>query len=637
MNLSRNFLYHLSFWFVTLFATPLFIAVNNSEDIVLPMLILAGILLSASLVLTLATAGIAHLLGSSVAQRTALLFLGLALVLAIQCNVVHDLFFYGNFNGEKVDFRSDANIFWYEWYAFLAVTVAVTGLLQWFRPRSRWLAALPILSSSLLLVPALIEYSGDVEPVAQGLNIDPSVFNFSRNGNVIHLLPDGFQSDIAQQVLEENPDLAAEFEGFTFFANHLGMFQGTAPSIPTILTGKPFELDQGHDYQKVISHIQADGYPSVLKNAGYQLDYVLISKAYCSRDADSCLQRPFNDMKSRGYYRHRSESHLYSLRILADLTLFRLFPRLVKERIYDHGQWYFADTTLDGSSPWPDPVIREWTAKMRVTDGPPVYKWYHYVGTHMPPYWDAKCTRHKDLERSRENYLGQSYCVLKGIAGLIAKLKEQGIYDETVIVISGDHGCGIPPADNLSRSQQSALPLRMVGSARPAFLIKEKHNNQPLAYSQVPTSLVDIAPTVLALAGFKSEVAQASAFDYTDQSRRTRYFKPYTIREFFNKKPVPHVVYKVDGDVRDSSSWLVEQINVYRTAPSQYDPVNFTTGYNFVVGTRFSRSKPDNDATWINGRQLAFLISLPEDSLGSPVLKFALHLPEWIPEQRMQV
>ena len=38
-----------------------------------------------------------------------------------------------------------------------------------------------------------------------------------------------------------------------------------------------------------------------------------------------------------------------------------------------------------------------------------------------------------------------------------------------------------------------------------------------------------------------------------------------------------------------------------------------------------------------DGRQLAFLISLPEDSLGSPVLKFALHLPEWIPEQRMQV
>ena len=34
---------------------------------------------------------------------------------------------------------------------------------------------------------------------------------------------------------------------------------------------------------------------------------------------------------------------------------------------------------------------------------------------------------------------------------------------------------------------------------------------------------------------------------------------------------------------------------------------------------------------------MAFLISLPEDSPGSPVLKFALHLPEWIPEQQMQV
>ena len=637
MNLSLNFLYHLSFWFVTLFATPLFIAVNNREDIVFPMLILAGILLATSLVLSLATTGIGRLLGRSAAQRIALLFLGLALVLAIQCNVVHELFFYGNFNGEIVNFRSNANGFWYEWYAFLAAAVAIILALQWFRPRSGWLAALPILSSSLLLIPALLEYSGDAEPNAWGLNIDPSVFEFSRNGNVIHLLPDGFQSDVAQQVLEENPDLAAEFEGFTFFTNHLGMFPGTAPSVPTILTGKPFELDQGHDYRKVIPYVQANGYPTVLKNAGYRLDYVLISKAYCNRDADSCVPRPFNDLKARGYFRHQTQSRLYSVRILADLTLFRLFPRWVKERIYDDGHWYFSDTTLDGSSPWPDPVIREWIANMQVTDGPPVFKWYHYIGTHPPPHWDAECTYQRELARSRENYLGQTYCVLKGIAGLIAKLKETGIYDETVIVISGDHGSHIPPSDILDRPQQSAVTPRMMGSARPAFLAKEKHNNQPLAYSRAPTSLVDIAPTVLALAGFENEASPASAFDFTDQSPRTRYFKPYARSEFFSKKPIPHVVYRVGNDVRNSGSWLIEQINAYRTAPSQYDPVNYSTGNKFIHGARFNRSQPHKNATWIKGRQMAFLISLPQNSRGSPVLEFALHLPDWIPVQKMQV
>ena len=370
MTLSRNFLYHLSFWFVTLFATPLFIALNNSGDIVLSMLTMAGMLLAASLVLTLVGTGFGRLLGRSAAQRLALFFLGLSLVLAIQCNVVHDWFFYGNFNGETVRFRSNEIVFWYEWYAFLGAAVAVTALLQWFRPRSRWLAALPILSSSLLLIPALLEYAANAEADVNGQNIDPSVFEFSRNGNVIHLLPDGLQSDIAQQVLQENPDLAAEFGGFTFFANHLGMFQGTAPSIPTILTGKPFNLDQGHDYQKVIPLIQADGYPSVLKSAGYQLDYVLISKAYCALEANSCFQRPFNDMKSRGYYRHRTHSRSYSFRLLADLTLFRLFPRYVKEQVYNEGQWYFSDTTLDGSSPWPDPVVREWVKSRRCSRNP---------------------------------------------------------------------------------------------------------------------------------------------------------------------------------------------------------------------------------------------------------------------------
>jgi hypothetical protein len=48
-------------------------------------------------------------------------------------------------------------------------------------------------------------------------------------------------------------------------------------------------------------------------------------------------------------------------------------------------------------------------------------------------------------------------------------------------------------------------------------------------------------------------------------------------------------------------------------------------------------SEPDKESSWINGRQLAFLLSLPGSTEGPFEIKFALHLPKWIPEQTMQL
>jgi hypothetical protein len=307
----------------------------------------------------------------------------------------------------------------------------------------------------------------------------------------------------------------------------------------------------------------------------------------------------------------------------------------VKEKIYDDGHWTLADTGLDGSAPWPDPIIREWSEQLRVTDGPPVYKFYHFIGTHIPPHWDQDCRYHRSLDRTRENYAAQTYCVLQGIATLVDALKKAGIYEQTAIMVTGDHGCAIAPEDHVHAAQQSPLTPAMMGSARPAFMVKQKHASQPLYFSSAPTSLTDVAPTALALAGVPQN--ESSALDLHENAQRTRYFKPYSIRDFFTGDPVPHVVYALKGDVRDSTNWLIEEIHAYRTAPSSFDPVNHRQADRFVHGARFSAQEPDKEASWINGRQLAFLISLPEGTSGEPVLKFALHLPLWIPEQQMRV
>lgn len=625
---------HFSLWFGLVCATPVFIAINNSEDIVLSTGQLGGWATLTWILLSFFGWKIAESAGARFQWWLSRILLAIAFVLAIQGNVIHDLFYYGAFNGEAVNFRKYGFKFWAEWWGFLLAFPFALLLLTRLSRLWVWLPALPILSFLFLVIPALLSIGPDISTMDTDKEIDSSVFAFSTSSNLIHLLPDGFQGDVVREVLQQNPDLAAKFEGFTLFTDHLGMYQGTAPALYTILTGEPFEFEKGFSYKRIRPIIQAKAYQNELAKQGYQLDYVPISSYVCIKDANSCHTRPFNDMKARGYFRHHSEDVAYSAKLIADLTLFRLLPMFLKEKIYANGQWFLSDTGLDGSSPWPDPVIREWVENMYVDGTRPVYKWYHFIGTHIPPHWDKNCHLQRNLERERENYKSQAYCVLSGVGALLDRLKQLGIFDQTAMLISGDHGHNIFPDDMTAAPINSELYPGMLGSGRPALLVKQMHSRVPLQFSDLPTSLVDVAPTALALVGIETEAP--SVFDIPEQQTRVRYYTPYSIRDFWSGEAIPYVRYRIEGAVRDGEHWVLSDIRSFREPPTDFDPVNLANAEGQMMGASLSRSKPDNESSWITGRQLGFLINLPEREAVQS-LELTLHLPQWIPAQSFTV
>lgn len=624
---------HLSFWFGLVFAAPLFIALHNAEDVTFPASALASWSGAACLALTLVGWQLARLAGARIQWWSNRILLAAALVMAVQSNVIHDLFYYGAFNGERVDFRGYGWKFWAEWAGWLTAIPLTLLILARLRRLPAWLPALPILSFALLLLPDLLNPE-DSGVAAKESEVEESVFAFSSVRNLIHLLPDGFQGDIVRQVFEENPQLAAKFEGFTLYTDHVGMYPGTAPALYSLITGKPFDLERGFSYDWARPDVQANSYQNELAAAGYQVDYVPISAFICIKAARSCHARPFNDMKARGYFRHRAQDALYSTRLIADLTLFRLAPMFLKERIYDGGRWFLADTTLDGSSPWPDPVIREWTEKLHVVDDRPVYKWYHYVGTHIPAKWDGDCRFLPDIGTERADYEAQALCVLTGIAGLLDRLREAGIYDQSAILITGDHGENIPPDDRVSRPLNSGLIETLLGAGRPTLLVKRLDSRGPLEFSRRPTYSLEVAATALSLVGIDSR--EPSIFDIPERREGIRTFQRYSMANFWTGKPIPYVEYAVGQPANDGSQWAVSGIQDYREPPASYDPVNFATGEGFIRGAHLRKAPDTTESSWITGRQLAFVITLPA-SPRARVLELTLHFPEWMPAQSFTV
>lgn len=629
-----RFLSFFALYFGLGFASPLLITLANKEDFAFNTYWFSF----TSLLLILALSAISYFLSAKTpfARVIAIASLACAFVFTIQGNIVHDLFYYGDFNGSHTDWRQFGWKFWAEWVGFLLAFPLFYWLLSKFRQVPVWLTLIPVMSSILLVAPVLLNQQ---ENAAFGLSddeVNPDVFEFSSDLNLVHLLPDGFQGDIAREVLEDHPEIAARLEGFTLYRDHLGMYQGTAPSVPAIFTGQPFDFEAGYSVQRTMDEMKLYAYPARLQENGFRLDYVTLSSAHCVEGAASCVTRPFNDLKPRGYLRYKNEHFSYAVRQLTDLTLFRHLPMYLKEQIYNNGDWFLADTTLDGSSPWPDPVLREWIDNMVVAGSQPRFKWYHYIGAHIPPHWDANCVFNRELERTRQQYYDQSVCVLTGIARFADRLRELNIYDQTAIIISGDHGVNIRPDDQQGLTINGGLHHGVLGASRPALLVKPLKNRNPFQLNGSPTHLLDIAPTALDLMGLEDGYQGQSVLTIDPAVQRVRTFNWYASAEFWTGDPISYDHWQVDGEVSDVRNWSLQDIYSKTIAASDYPAINFNTVFASSRGLSVNRATPDAEYAWIGGSEFSILVGTEQPKLSSS-LEIQISLPDFMKAQTQTI
>jgi hypothetical protein len=99
-------------------------------------------------------------------------------------------------------------------------------------------------------------------------NSDPTQFyEFSKTQNIIHILLDGFQSDIFDDLTgapETAPKYAEMFRGFVYFRETLGVFPYTQFALPALLTGKTYLNNETKN--EFVNRTMAG--PSILSEAG---------------------------------------------------------------------------------------------------------------------------------------------------------------------------------------------------------------------------------------------------------------------------------------------------------------------------------------------------------------------------------
>lgn len=410
------------------------------------------------------------------------------------------------------------------------------------------------ISAMLMLFNAPQQEKSGVEEFSEKLS------GFSQESNVIHLILDGFQASVFEQLLSAQPGLADEFEGFTFFRDATSTSNVTYLSVPASLSGTAFVNDRSiTDYHK-----------QTLR--GHNLFSVMAANEYAVDIATPLWWNKSNDAFDSYYriptpYADHAEARQSSALLLADLSLYRHAPHFLKHWIYRSGLWLLSSKLVDQPEMQfehfsHNAFLADLISESSASDIPPRYKFIHLVTPHAPLVTNSSCSfagTAKDY--SSDAFSHQSLCTINNVVAFLSRLKSLDVYDETLLLIHSDHGGGVPfdmQDENGDETNSEEALDQIWGSPLPLVLIKPRFNSGRLAISNQKVQLLDLPATVRSELGLDGSFPGQSMFaDQADDNRDRFYYQSRIHRNEAAAKNYfeEFSAYRINGSVYKVESW----------------------------------------------------------------------------------
>jgi hypothetical protein len=289
--------------------------------------------------------------------------------------------------------------------------------------------------------------------------------------------------------------------------------------------------------------------------------------------------------------------------------------------------------------------------KANAQRGQPTYKLVHVITPHAPLISERDCSyAGREFENGMKPFADQSRCTLATVKTLLDKLKALGIYDETMIVIHGDHGGGVAfdmaTEDGRITSSFDVLP-GLWGNPLPLLLVKKPGATGPLVGSDRPVSLTDLPATVSETLDKTAGFPGISFFSDRPAAERRMYYNSKQHRNEAMEKGrfADFTSYAVDGSIFSVEAW---------SEVGQFEASDEELAGNYALGTplTFGRSgsfKPfgaggwtvtrNNDINWTQGKESGLLLPIGEtgEDLALNFTVKPLLLPGTLDRQRVTV
>lgn len=338
------------------------------------------------------------------------------------------------------------------------------------------------------------------------------IYEVSEQENVIVFLMDMFDDRYFKELLEQEPQLTEEFDGFIQYTNSTGNYSTTSYSVATLLTGQYLLNSKDSYYDEVNSLYEECETFDILSENGYKLDIY----TYEGMIPQALKEKTSNYIVGG----QRISDYRLFTQYLYQLVACRYMPDFVKQHAWLVGTEFNALCERSGEADahsvdnvaFYENLMRE---GITIQDEKKCFKLIHLDAVHYP------YTMNENVERVEENYSSPLPCargVVKILLSYLEGMKNAGVYDNASIIITADHGY----------YWDGTL-------TNPVLLVKPKGAEGPMHESNAPVSQHDLHASILTLAGLNENGKYGkSYFDIDENENRERLFYQYYLKE----KPV---------------------------------------------------------------------------------------------------
>ena len=392
-------------------------------------------------------------------------------------------------------------------------------------------------SSAIILIqgaalPVLL-INGLAEPQSKthtGYKLDGSnQFEVSSDENVIVFVMDAFYSKYFSDLLAEQPEYYDTFSDFIFFDDVNSEITATTISMPHILTAHRMDLSLPtmEALKQCWNSSEAEFFYSSIHDAGYKAEFYSDSDVYYG-GAENMMGKIDNISRYEFTYNTKKTPTFLSL---ASLAAYRYFPYWLKELVYvsdiryvnmyttsdsvyaeqNYSSWKsISDSAMDRGMLYYNDDYYSGLINGLTTTNEKKCIFQHIHGMHEPFVSEVS---------DSSDYKGALNGCMTIFKEYINQLKQIGVYDNSTIILTADHGM------NKKFEASSVFLIKPAGRTAEKLIINSAPGNVQS----------DTLPTILDCMGLPYEQLEYSMFDLTEDMVRTRCFRQLAFDEEYPK------------------------------------------------------------------------------------------------------
>ncbi|MDR1159416.1 MAG: alkaline phosphatase family protein [Syntrophomonadaceae bacterium] len=332
------------------------------------------------------------------------------------------------------------------------------------------------------------------------------IYTLSKNKNIVVFILDAFDAQYMNELLQSDSEFVHQFEGFTYYDNTVGIYPTTKGALPHLLTGIKDLNEMPYD-EYLDEAFQKTNFYKILKKNNYVAGIYTFSTFFNIQIPDiieNIVNLAHISIKNPVGF----STKLYRL------TASKYFPHVVKRMIWMYSEEfdnYKNASTVKAELYRIDDVYfnQELLANdLEYTSNKNIFRFYHLEGVH-PPYVYRRASN-ENIETISGDETGDRYeqakAALQIVLNYISRLKKDGVYDKTLMIIMADHG----------NEHYRQNPLLMIKDLNSAF---------DFSVSSIPVSYDNIMPMLEAC--LNDNISSNNFLNNVSLTNDSRYFYHY--------------------------------------------------------------------------------------------------------------